>query len=236
MQPSPSNPFGNVGVLKTNGFKWPQYLATKHNQTATLLYNMAVSGSTVDQNIVPTPPGGSLVKQVDSFLSAYGNFSNTTNSSTTTTTTLYAFWFGINDVSKTFDKGDGSDDAAAASSSADQTFTRIFERYLALLQTLRAQSCAANFLLINVPPLQRIPRVINMGKDAKYASRMTALVQDFNARMVKLAGTVEAQFPGARVWQFDANSAFDAALNETGKFPELAAVRDVKSYCNAYHG
>jgi len=131
------------------------------------------------------------------------------------------FWFGINDLGRIFDKGDGWDDASEAA--ADQAYKRIFERYRALLQTLRARNGAANFLLFDVAPLQRTMRVLKLGK-GKYAKCTTALVEDFSGRIAKFAKTVEGQSSGLRVWQLDANSGFDRALNEPRKFPELAAV------------
>ncbi|KAH7020905.1 uncharacterized protein B0I36DRAFT_367381 [Microdochium trichocladiopsis] len=225
-QPSPANPFGNIGELRTNGPKWPQYLATKYNESTILVYNMAFGGSTVDQAIVPSRTNGSFVKQLNRFLNVYSPSAVTK----TPNTTLYAFWFGINDVGKLFDSNGTASDADVLASGL---YTQIFDRYFSLLRRLRTEAGARNFLFINVPPLERTP-IAQKAPKGPYNSRTTALVTSFNQRIAELAGKVQNEFAGSTVYTYDAHGMFDHALGEPGSFPELASVRDTADYCAAY--
>ncbi|KXJ89832.1 hypothetical protein Micbo1qcDRAFT_212333 [Microdochium bolleyi] len=214
--PSPSKPWGDTA----------SYLTTSYNESRFLTYDMAVGGSTVDINIVPTPSNFSFVKQVDLFAKTYGRSGAPMFQKPDTT--LVAAWFGINEVLKTFAEGDLS-----SSSSWDKTYDQVFKKYLALITTLRDRG-ARNFLFINVPPVHRNPYIRGL-RQGQLVPRAASLIANLNQRIAKLAAKVRSDYPDTTMYTYDAYAALQAALDNPKKFPELARVRDTTNVCGAYH-
>ena len=86
------------GLGSPNGPSWSAYLTYHFNYSATLTYNVAFGGATVDRYIVT--PFLDLIwtfrEQVTKWLLKLGNHPNT--APWTGSNSLFFFWFGINDL------------------------------------------------------------------------------------------------------------------------------------------
>ncbi|KAL4885403.1 hypothetical protein BJY04DRAFT_214201 [Aspergillus karnatakaensis] len=164
-QPSLQNPMGNPRLgdgTAADSINWIGYLTTVYNDTPILSYNHAVFGATVDNKIVPGEPWdlASQIEQtfkphycLDSSLQSerQSRFQPHSQSQShwTSDAALFAIWVGINDIDQIYTLPD-----------YPAFIDRDIQRYFNLIDTLYA--CGArDFLFINVPPVNRTPKVLN---------------------------------------------------------------------------
>lgn len=103
------NPFTNSSTPPyhtfTNGPNWIQYLTFKYNESQVETYNLAVSGSTVDNSIFDEPGDADLVHQISGRFAP--NYVNMESVGWTSSNALFSLFFGINDVNRSWNKQDG---------------------------------------------------------------------------------------------------------------------------------
>jgi hypothetical protein len=126
---------------------WAGHIATEHNTSLTLVYNFAISGSTVDNEIIQAyaPDIPSMTDQMTTWLANLKEHPG--YAPWTSENTLFFIWVGINDVGNSFSQP-----------GIQGTLTKDLDRLLEHIETLW-DSGARNFALLNVPrmstPLQR---------------------------------------------------------------------------------
>lgn len=219
-QPSASNPFGNPtypGPTSANGENWIQYLTTKYNASLLLTHNFAYSGATVDKSLVDT--NVDLVNQVEAkFLPYYSGANQTWDPSTT----LFGFWIGINDVVRSY-----------LEVNSTGLHPVIFEKYKELLEKLY-DAGARNYVLLNVPPLERMPRTTQSSAAETRIPLQKAAVADWNARLQVLIRDLKKAHKDATIFKYDTYGLFGRVMDTPDRYKETAVYKNTTSQCEAY--
>ncbi|WYZ42414.1 hypothetical protein EsH8_VI_000113 [Colletotrichum jinshuiense] len=219
-QPSASNPFGNPtypGPTSANGQNWIQYLTVKYNQSLLLTYNFAYSGATVDTSLVTS--GVDVITQIQNqFIPYYSGVNKTWDAEST----LFGFWIGINDIGKSYTNGNSTD-----------LHPLIFDKYKELLEKVYTAG-ARNFLFLNVPPLERMPRTTQSRAAAERIPLEKAAVADWNGRLRVLARDLRKAHEDATVFLYDTYGLFDRVIDTPDRYKETAIYKNSTSYCEAY--
>ena len=178
--------------------------------------------------MLPYLPTVLSVKQQiqDEFLPLYTTTNGTSNLTSLpawkSTNTLFTFFIGINDVGNSY---------ASMNSSLNSI---IFSVYSGLLEQVYAAG-ARNFLFLNVPPVDRSPLTKYSGPNATQNVAIEhADIADWNSRLVKLVGDLEARHGDTTALIFDTNGLFDAVLDDPAVYPQTAVYQNTTDYCEAY--
>ncbi|KAF8850272.1 hypothetical protein BDZ45DRAFT_751925 [Acephala macrosclerotiorum] len=221
-QPSPSEPMGNPpfpGSTSSNATNWIGYLTTTYNSSLILTYNLAVAGTTLDNHVTDSYPVPVTEQVFNRFMPGYAEGFWTPWKSDDT---LFIMFIGINDVMIM------NPIAGPELISIDQ---RLFKTHMKLLNSLYGTG-ARNFLLMNVPPLERVwqpPSVPQAEKD-KYGS--DALM--YNRRVEKVAGALKGEFDDANVWVFDTHRIVNEALDDPKRFWQTSGIKNTTEFCKKY--
>ncbi|KAL8828351.1 MAG: hypothetical protein Q9170_006644 [Blastenia crenularia] len=208
------NPFGNppgFGKTSTDGPNMIEYLTTKYNESLISTYDFAVSGAVVDGSIYNQPNVDFVAQVYDRFLPHY-SYQETAGA-------LFAIFFAVNDVYKSYSRTNNPIDAIFA------TFTRLLEQ----LYTTGAR----NFLLLNSIPVDRTPKILVQGPNtiAAVSKYNTA----FNTRLAAMANALNSTHPDANVFLFDIHALFEEVLDDPSAFPQTESIRNIDGFCPAYH-
>ena len=162
-------------------------------------------------------------------------------------TTLFSIWFGINDnvfsnksevlfdqVFESYNRTLHQVRSPSSSSIPPFSFSSSL-RYLGMnssgslaiyfpqLHTAGAQ----NFLLLNVPP-------INRGPNEPPNSQLAKSIPSWNARLAKLAALFGSTYPKTSVFVFDAHDLFIKILNAPADFAPTRHLSNLKDQCDGY--
>jgi hypothetical protein len=221
-QPSREQPLGNPdfpGITSSNATNWIGYLTTKYNESFLQTYNLAVAGTTLDNHITDSYPVPVTEQIYQRFMPRYGEAYWTPWKKSDT---LFIMFIGINDVS-------------IINPIRGTALTEIDRKqgimHTKLLSTLYGTG-ARNFLLLNVPPLERCWQPPSVGQDVrdKYASD----VGTYNRRVQNVAEGLKAEFKDANVFHFDVNTLFNQALDDPSRFEQLSGILNTTGFCPAY--
>ncbi|TDZ62024.1 Acetylesterase [Colletotrichum trifolii] len=219
-QPSASNPLGNPrypGPTSANGQNWIQFLTTKYNDSLLLTHNFAYSGATVNKTLVESSID--VVTQIEkSFLPYYSGVNQTWDADTT----LFGFWIGINDDTRSY-----------LVANSTELHPQIFEDYRALVEKLY-DAGARNFLFLNVPPLERMPRTTQSSAADERIPLQKAAVEDWNKRVRKLALNLKSAHSDAAVFGYNTYNLFNNVTDGPDRYPETELYKTTKTYCVAY--
>ncbi|KAH7128865.1 GDSL lipase/esterase [Dactylonectria macrodidyma] len=219
-QPSSANPFGNPifpGPTSANGKNWIQYLTVAYNDSELLTYNFAYSGATVDKSLVPC--NVDLTSQVvNRFLPHYTGDKASWNPDRT----LFLIWIGINDVIRSYETGNSTEELHPA----------IFNAYSDLLGQLYGVG-ARHFILLNVPPLERTPRTLEASDVEERSPLEKAAVQDWNRRLRALSGDLKKRHAGLRATVYNIHGLFNRVLDNPQQFAATSIYKST-SWCTAY--
>lgn len=225
----PGNPMGNPaypGFTSANGPNWIDYLTVKYNKTSFATYNIAVGGATAGPVGPDVPSVKSLRGQVhDSFIPAYYEGRAPGAPAWTSDQAVFTFWLGINDIGGSFWRGPSGPGGTDALNRA------IFAEYAALVEDLY-HAGAANFMFVNVPPIDRSPLTAGAGPAAQELER--ADVENFNGLMVDMAREMRAKWEGVNVWVYDAHADFGRVLDDPASFPQTSGYKNTTDYCESY--
>lgn len=216
-QPSASNPFGNHGKTSSNGKNWVDFLTTTYNQSLFLTYDLAQSGATIDQDVLSSSSGTDVASQLnDTFLQKYAapNFFEGS-------TSLVPIWIGINDLVNSYLNQNLS------------AYTAAINRLYELVEQMH-DAGLRNFLFINIPPLERSPRVTGSSASATRIPVMKAAVADYNSKLYKLARKVNHDLAHTTVFFFDAYKLFNQVMDDPTQFEETSVYKNTLGYCSAY--
>lgn len=152
--PTCANPLGRVGTTwqtSSGGENYITYLTTQLNQSEILTFDYAQGGATVDNKIVAAYKTGikSCTDQVDEFVK------DVERKRFVHPGALATFYFGINDINMSIRDFERS-------GRNRYFYTKILEAYFR--QVSRVYDAGVrNFVFMNVPPLEKTPRVIGYG-------------------------------------------------------------------------
>ncbi|KAK5626307.1 hypothetical protein RRF57_002022 [Xylaria bambusicola] len=224
-QPSAVNPLGNPtypGWTSSNGPNWVGYLTFKYNASSLLTYNLAYGGATVDSNLVAPYDVSvkSLKDQVElEFIPGYTG--NSAKATWTGDNSIFAVWIGINDIGNSYYKG------------ADETKVlnaQIFDAISDLIDQIY-EAGGRNYVLINVPPLERTPLIVPQGDWAVSTSQ--ADVASWNQLVLDFADTLEGK-GDTNVWVYDSNKSFGEVIGDPLSHAETSRLKNTTDYCVAY--
>lgn len=229
-QPTVDTPMGNPawpGLTSAYpAANWIDFLTVEYNQSSLLTYNLAVGGAAVDSPFRPElmlslkdqihqrllPGYHPKVGTVPLSRPWYGN------------DTLLAIWIGINDVNSSYMQG--------------RNVTRVLNKqimaaYRGLLQLLFTEMGFRNFLLINVPAIDRSALTISLGEEAQRIQK--ADIADFNGLIWEMAHNFKKEDARkGNIWVYDAERDFNRVLDDPTSFPQTSLLKNLTEKCDAY--
>ncbi|KAL1310583.1 hypothetical protein AAFC00_000861 [Neodothiora populina] len=226
-QPNPSNPLGNPdypGATASNGPNWVDFLTTTYNESFIETVNLAYGGATVDTALVTPylPTVLSFIQQVqEEYLPVYS--SSPSFLPWQSSNTLFGVFIGINDIDRTYYTFNND------TSSRSTLESEIFSVYASLIDDLYSTG-ARNFLLMNVPPIDRSPGTVGATNQSLEAS----MIADYNSRLSALATDLSSSYPDATMFLFDTNAAFAQILADPCSLPQTCDLANNTAYCQAY--
>lgn len=214
-QPSLGNPFGNPALPKSSSIdqKWIHYLTMTYNSSVIQTYNMASYGATMD---------GFVRFYHEHYMPYYGMANHTGAAGWNGTNSLFATFFGINDVRRCTDQPPTKDHF-------EEIYGSLFIIYGFLLEQLYTTG-ARNFLLLNIPPLDRMPFSRKWGHPVP-----TRAVSDWNTGLAYLASNLTHNHPDATVFQFDAHALFNQVMDDPKSYNQTKVYQRTKDNCEEYH-
>ncbi|KAM6502927.1 hypothetical protein JOM56_002904 [Amanita muscaria] len=235
--PSVGNPLGNPaypGWTDGGGANWVDYLTTTYNQSLTLTYDFARGGATINSSLVTPDQGVSLEDEVNTFLSKFAHSPPSTPWKTWNT--LFSIWIGINDIGGTYHNGGDRD-----------VFSDVLlDSYFKLVEQLRHQPSASPsdseakariFLFINVPPVDRSPRML--AKSVSDQEKERSIIAGFNDKLQTRIDRFKGNHADVRVWHWDSHTVFTSILDDPTSygFQDATSYGDNPSYFwgNSYH-
>jgi phospholipase/lecithinase/hemolysin len=216
-QPSDSNAFGNTGSTSSNGLNWVYYLTRTYNSSLFWTYDFAQSGATIDEDIVAGTSGKDVDSELnDVFLPNYASQDSFYQGSTS----LFAIWIGVNDLTNSYLVD-------------EDVHPALFTRLRQLVNDMY-EAGARQFIFINAPPLERVPKVTGSSSHATRIPLMKTAVTDYNRKMYELAREVNHDLAYTEVVHFDVYTLMNAVIDNPTQFDETAVYKDTTSYCAAY--
>ncbi|KAL8757949.1 MAG: hypothetical protein Q9184_004070 [Pyrenodesmia sp. 2 TL-2023] len=241
-----SNPFGNppgTGLTSSNGPNVFGYLTTVYNESLISTYNLAVSGAVVDGFLYADQPHNDFIAQVhNKFLPHYFNQET---AGWTSAQTIFAVFFAINDVLRSYRRSDNPLEEMFA------TYTHLIEEVSAsplihnpppsektpILLPLHQlyYTGARTFLLLNAPPIDRSPFMTSMAPILPSPHHPTAFITTFNDRLTALANYLRTTYPDIKIFLFDTHTLFVQILDDPLSLPQTVRVRNTDGFCPAYN-
>ena len=224
-QPSPSNPLGNPafpGHTSSNSTIWIDFLTYQYNASYLQTYNLAVGGATLDNDIVPGFMVPIATQIYNIFMPYYGSAHKPAWKATNT---LFIMFCGINDIVNMETKANAMEVAAI-----DANLTLAYSRYLEALYGAGAR----NFLLLNVPPLERTWQEEAVRKTR--IPKFKAGVVSWNQRIEQVVKGLKTQHSDASVFLFDTNQLLHQALDDPTRFPATRSIQNTSEFCKLYAG
>ncbi|RBQ79484.1 hypothetical protein FVER14953_11869 [Fusarium verticillioides] len=206
--PSAGSPLGNPalpGQTTANGLNWVGQLTSVLNTSTILTYDFAVTGATVDKEIVSTYAQYCVDDQVAQYKEYVADKISSAE-------TLVAVWIGINDLGEPFWKKSAA------------PIEKTMDRYFELLKTL-PEAGLKKFALLTVPPFaDQIPAMI--GQSESDLKTLRADIIAYNKALTERAATFSNSSSDIEVTVFDTKPTFDSAVKN---FKEYGA-KDAACY------
>ncbi|KAL3470488.1 hypothetical protein BJX99DRAFT_267401 [Aspergillus californicus] len=211
-QPSPGNPMGNPALgdgTAADSVNWVGYLTTVYNDTPVLNYNLAVYGATVNNSLIPNVPGDLVYQVEEIFETHYCRPAPGSDPLWTADSALFAIWIGINDIYFSSLDTDPSGSLEA-----------IMQPYFELVDQLHG--CGArHFLVINSPPLDRSPELLDSERSMRELYK--ALVEQFNCQLGDAAAVWASGHPDSTISLYNASRFMSDVLDHPAEFGFLDA-------------
>ncbi|KAF5973898.1 hypothetical protein FBULB1_8072 [Fusarium bulbicola] len=206
--PSAGSPLGNPalpGQTTANGLNWVGQLTSVLNTSTVLTYDFAVTGATVDKELVSTYAQYCVDDQVAQYKEYVADKISSAE-------TLVAVWIGINDLGEPFWKKSAA------------PIEKTMDRYFELLKTL-SETGLKKFALLTVPPFaDQIPAMI--GQPESDLNTLRADIIAYNKALTERAANFSKSSSGVDVTVFDTKPTFDTAVKN---FKEYGA-KDATCY------
>lgn len=198
------------------------FLTFTYNESLILTYDLASGGATVDADLIAPSIAGpvSLKNQIESeFIPIYA--SRPYFAPWGASDTLFALFIGINDVQNTY--GPSKENKTRV----DETF----QEYAGLLDQLY-QSGARNYLLLNVPPVNRSP--VDEEAGAQEDEEAQKGVEAWNKKLNTMAANLSSTYHDSTVYAFDTYTLFNTILRNPRSFEQTRHLKNLTDYCPEY--
>ncbi|ORX59386.1 hypothetical protein DM01DRAFT_1317426 [Hesseltinella vesiculosa] len=210
--------YSDVGNFQrwTNGPVWSEHVAAAWNAS---LHSFAYSGSVCDNALYPNTTSiyyntPSIMDQVEYFYRQELDFDPSD--------TVYAFWVGINDVHLLYKETPVSPPLDAISACLAYQ-----------IETLHRLLNADKILLINLPPMEKMPF---FQKSTMAEERQEAVVE-LNRQLREHAQTLNDNYPRLKLDIIDAHQLLDDIASDPGSFgfsnTDTAYWDDCETHCDA---
>ncbi|KAF2462825.1 uncharacterized protein BDR25DRAFT_386053 [Lindgomyces ingoldianus] len=223
-QPNTANPLGNPafpGLTFSNGRNWVDFLSLTYNASVVSTYNFAFPGAVVDGSITPNRFRPMKQQVHEFFLPNYAQ-NNTSKATWKSDNTLFASFFGINDVTGTYQTGNSTIHSA------------IIASYNSLVNELYAAG-ARNFLFLSVPAVHRSPLTMNQGSmSAQFVEMERVAIADFNMRIMNMVQRLVQQHTDVTAFFYDTFTLFNQVLDKPDVKPETEGLKNTTGFCFSY--
>lgn len=221
-QPNPLNPLGNPSIgsdTSSEGYNWVDYLATKYNNSLLYTFDSAISGSTVDQDIIYSKGQDSEASDFPGELASWTAHNRKLAPAWDSDNSLFAVWFGVNDVRIGYDHSDLDD---------------LFKRDIAILfEDLEKlyKTGARQFAVLNLPPLSRTPIVKALSSAGQKQAKTAELL--WRSTMKSQLDNFHSTHSEANVDLVDAMGAFDKVLDDPKAYglPDASCINNDGTSC-----
>ncbi|RPA84528.1 hypothetical protein BJ508DRAFT_323442 [Ascobolus immersus RN42] len=229
--PSIANPLGlpYPGLPTSNGPNWVSYLTYHHNSSTILSFALAFGGATISRPLIP--PFEGYIWDLDQQLSYWGGrLCNGKWYNWKRESSLAFFWFGINDVWRSWEKG------GQREGGLEELYARVLDKYQEGWERVRKCGVGA-MLVLNVPPIDLSPSGLKLVPAQR--AKLKAAVELFNAMLAsKLAGyktgmTLITDGVGMHVFSVNAHKLFSDVIVHKDRWGFEEAERQCK-YFEAY--
>lgn len=196
-------------------------MTTHYNQSQIQTLDLAQGGATVDLELVEQLPGvWSFKLQAEHFLKLYKK--DMTRLRWDPDTTLFALFFGINDVYNSYRKTED----------INVVYTNVMKVYADLVDQLHGAG-ARNFLIMNVPPMERAP-LSSLGENVHTKPVLRGAVQNYNRRLERTITAAGNRLAGSTFFQFDTFSMWDKIFMDVSSNPLTAPYKELAHCCPDY--
>lgn len=221
-QPSPPNPLGNPaypGLTTANGEGYVDFLTYNYNKSYVQSYNFAQSGATINNNTIAqiSPAIHSGRQQVEQ--DWVNNYVNNSAVPWTAANSLFSFFFGINDITNTYQKLN------------PLTYPFDINDYQTIIDFAYDHG-ARNFLVFNVPPIYRSPGYAAVGATAQLEA--TLWVTETNQLINNMASNLRSNHSDITVFVYDAYTSYNNVLNNVASRTQTAPIKNTTNFCAAY--
>ena len=204
-------------------------MATLNDPGHLLTYNLAENSSTVSTKHVYSGDSKDFAGQVKKFEKLAGrhhkhHHKHHFTASWDPAKTVFASWFGVNDVHQTYNSKQDPDEKLYQAIMSD------YDKQLRRLHKLGAR----NFVILNVPPMDRSPATEHNGVDAQHREKRA--VQIFNNDLQAMVYSfAKVHNKDTTVQLYDTNKLFTEVLKKPQSHPQTAGYLVTNNYCKAYN-
>ncbi|PWW80066.1 Carbohydrate Esterase Family 16 protein [Tuber magnatum] len=202
------------------GPNWAGYLTTTFNRSELLTYNLAYGGATVNSTLVKPylPTVLSFADQVQTlFLPKLSPKAPTPlTPAWESENSLFLVWIGVNDVANSYQNGDYANFHGI-----------LMDEYFRILEELYYAG-ARNFLLLNVPPIDRSPLTIGKGDQEVLLEREA--LESYNGALEDGLHRFKRSHGGVYGKVFDTAEVFTRILDGPGWYD----IKNTTAYCEQY--
>ncbi|TKX24281.1 hypothetical protein C1H76_3383 [Elsinoe australis] len=219
----------NQTGTSAGGPNWVEYLTncglktqkpsdcTAHNQKQ--LWDFAFAGADVSVKYLPLHHNYSV--DLDSQVTSFANQAYPSPIIPKGPSTLVALWIGINDIN------DSAKNATITSFPA--FYATVISTLFSSIDTLYGLGYR-NYLLMNLPPLDRTPGNVANAAANKTVSPSLAQIGAWNGEIAKQAAAFEKGHQGSEVLVFDANTYLNGVLDDAERY----GLKNTTGYCARY--
>lgn len=221
-QPSPTNPLGNHGWTSSAGPSWVEHLTINYNASILQTYNFAIGGAWLDYGVhdvkdVPEIPSLSMQFH-ETFVPYYGS-----DHPWQSNDTIFAFFFGINDLVNSW---------FYSPEANIPLHERMIVAYANVLKDLH-KAGARNFLLFNIPPMERTP-MVQRAMAIDPVGWMKADVNNLNHGIGMMVQDLKKTLKEVNFFVVDAHSIFNKVLDDPNRYVPTSNLKNMTGVCRLY--
>lgn len=129
---------------------------------------------------------------------------------------LFTFWIGVNDIGNSYWNQD-----------FDNFHNKLMDEYFRIIEKLYT-SGARNFVLLNVPAINRSPLTVGQGQQS--IDLETKALASFNKKVEERVKALKNDHKDVWAQVFDSKKVFDKLLDK----PQSYGLKNTATYCNSY--
>lgn len=129
---------------------------------------------------------------------------------------LFTFWIGVNDIGNSY-----------WNQNFDVFHDKLMDEYFRIIEELYV-SGARNFVLLNVPAIDRSPLTVGQGQQSVDLERLA--LASFNKKVEQRVKTLKGTHSDVWAQVFDSKKVFDKLLDK----PQSYGLKNAATYCDLY--